>query len=46
MEWKNWPYWLKGGIILEIVWILQFIAKVNAGKFLKYELPGCIARVI
>ena len=22
MSWKNWPYWLKGGIILDVVYLL------------------------
>jgi len=25
MGWKNWPYWLKGGLIFEIVLLIQII---------------------
>ncbi len=39
MRWKNWPYWLKGGVIGVIIWLILIIFYKVSGLILSCEIP-------
>ena len=47
MGWKDWPYWVKGGIIASIMFVGLISSGVIMAKFLNMEtIPNIIAIII
>jgi len=42
MGWKNWPYWLKGGIIGTAAYLIYFTITFPFSLYIPYELGLCI----